>query len=85
MMRKAFLLVRKDCSLEEKTLAHFISDDFSKNVVDNYNICFLRHLISESKTSYGCLYEQIFVTFARKDNSLRINRLFGLLKNWVTR
>ena len=25
------------------------------------------------------------VTFTRKDNSLRINRLFGLLENWVTR
>lgn len=25
------------------------------------------------------------VTFARKDNSLRINRLVGLLENWVTR
>ena len=27
----------------------------------------------------------ISVTFARKDNSLRINRLVGLLENWVTR
>ena len=27
----------------------------------------------------------ICVTFARKDNSLRINRLVGLLENWVTR
>ena len=27
----------------------------------------------------------IVVTFARKDNSLRINRLVGLLENWVTR
>ena len=26
-----------------------------------------------------------YVTFARKDNSLRINRLVGLLENWVTR
>ena len=29
--------------------------------------------------------EIIFVIFARKDNSLRINRLVGLLENWVTR
>lgn len=27
----------------------------------------------------------ISVIFARKDNSLRINRLVGLLENWVTR
>lgn len=26
-----------------------------------------------------------FITFARKDNSLRINRLVGLFENWVTR
>lgn len=30
-------------------------------------------------------YETLIVTFARKDNSLRINRLVGLLENWVTR
>ena len=29
--------------------------------------------------------ERFFVTFARKDNSLRINRLVGLLEKWVTR
>lgn len=29
--------------------------------------------------------QDIFVIFARKDNSLRINRLVGLLENWVTR
>ncbi len=29
--------------------------------------------------------KRISVTFARKDNSLRINRLVGLLENWVTR
>ena len=29
--------------------------------------------------------QKISVTFARKDNSLRINRLVGLLENWVTR
>lgn len=27
----------------------------------------------------------ILVTFARKDNSLRINQLVGLLENWVMR
>ena len=27
----------------------------------------------------------IYVTLARKDNSLRINRLVGLHENWVTR
>ena len=31
------------------------------------------------------LYVSFFLTFARKDNSLRINRLVGLLENWVTR
>ena len=31
------------------------------------------------------LFKGIIVTFARKDNSLRINRLVGLLENWVTR
>ena len=31
-----------------------------------------------------CVYP-FLVTFARKDNSLRINRLVGLLENWVTR
>ena len=32
------------------------------------------------------LVNQIFnVTFARKDNSLRINQLVGLLENWVMR
>ena len=29
--------------------------------------------------------QRFSVTFARKDNSLRINRLVGLLENWVTR
>lgn len=29
--------------------------------------------------------ETFFVTFARKDNSLRINQLVGLLENWVMR
>ena len=29
--------------------------------------------------------QNISITFARKDNSLRINRLVGLLENWVTR
>lgn len=29
--------------------------------------------------------KRLCVTFARKDNSLRINRLVGLLENWVTR
>ena len=29
--------------------------------------------------------QTISVTFARKDNSLRINRLVGLFENWVTR
>lgn len=29
--------------------------------------------------------ESFCVTFARKDNSLRINQLVGLLENWVTR
>ncbi len=33
---------------------------------------------------YTRIYKFI-VTFARKDNSLRINRLVGLLENWVTR
>ena len=28
---------------------------------------------------------KFLLTFARKDNSLRINRLVGLLENWVTR
>lgn len=28
---------------------------------------------------------EFLVTFARKDNSLRINRLVGLLENWVMR
>ena len=31
------------------------------------------------------LFPEFFVTFARKDNSLRINRLVGLLENWVMR
>ena len=31
------------------------------------------------------LQKLFYVTFARKDNSLRINRLVGLLENWVTR
>ena len=35
--------------------------------------------------SKSCTYHRFNVTFARKDNSLRINRLFGLLENWVTR
>ena len=37
---------------------------------------------------YGVNFDKdknIYVTFARKDNSLRINRLVGLLENWVTR
>lgn len=29
--------------------------------------------------------QAIIVTFARKDNSLRISRLVELLENWVTR
>ena len=39
----------------------------------------------------GCLWERcnhlknILLTFTRKDNSLRINRLVGLLENWVMR
>ena len=31
------------------------------------------------------ILKNIFVIFARKDNPLRINRLVGLLENWVTR
>lgn len=31
------------------------------------------------------IVQEVYVTFARKDNSLRINRLVGLLENWVTR
>ena len=39
---------------------------------------------------FGCIeavkqFQYISVTFARKDNSLRINRLVGLLENWVMR
>ena len=30
-------------------------------------------------------YCKSILTFARKDNSLRINRLVGLLENWVMR
>ena len=30
-------------------------------------------------------FKRFFVTFVRKDNSLRINRLVGLHGNWVTR
>lgn len=43
--------------------------------VDWYNEMF-------KKNSYA---QRFSVTFARKDNSLRINRLVGLLENWVTR
>lgn len=32
-----------------------------------------------------CVISLFFVTFARKDNSLRINQLVGLLENWVMR
>ena len=35
--------------------------------------------------SFTCPCRRFIVTFARKDNSLRINRLVGLLENWVTR
>ena len=31
------------------------------------------------------IIQRFMLTFARKDNSLRINRLVGLLENWVTR
>ena len=30
-------------------------------------------------------YLDFYITFAREDNSLRINRLVGLLENWVMR
>ena len=53
MMRKAFLLVHKNSSLEEKALAHFISDDFSKNVVDDYEYMFSATLTSEIIADMG--------------------------------
>ena len=36
-------------------------------------------------TIQSAFAQSFIVTFARKDNSLRINRLVGLLENWVTR
>ena len=38
--------------------------------------------ILANKTTSSTLF---LLTFARKDNSLRINPLVGLLENWVTR
>ena len=37
------------------------------------------------KSALLMLIKDYFITFARKDNSLRINRLVGLLENRVTR
>ena len=41
--------------------------------------------IVDNSISAKATVVNIFVTIARKDNSLRINRLVGLLENWVTR
>ena len=36
-------------------------------------------------TTTCAIVPDFYLTFARKDNSLRINRLVGLLENWVMR
>lgn len=56
------------------------------------NDCFLNLLFSfqlllplKDGADFVGSKQTILVTFARKDNSLRINRLVGLLENWVMR
>jgi len=45
---------------------------------------FLANSVSNSLQKSSAI-QKISLTFARKDNSLRINRLVGLLEHWVTR
>lgn len=56
------------------------------------NDCFLNLLFSfqlllplKDGADFVGSKQTISLTFARKDNSLRINRLVGLLENWVMR
>ena len=44
-----------------------------------------KHVDLNRRVSVSVDGKNVFETFARKDNSLRINRLVGLLENWVTR
>lgn len=81
-----FLNVKLNIPAERLTAANWVYQfsvfTFCINIL---RVPYQAAIIAYERMAFYAYLSIVEVTFARKDNSLRINRLVGLLENWVTR